>query len=67
MSVRTSSVAEVLERSWRRCILKKMVGWERRIQETLTEKKTSSALENFRIEIQFKSITRWWVNGLQFY
>ena len=49
------------------CIPKAMVGWERRMRSTLTEKDGLSALEHLRIEIQVHSNLRWGVNNCLIY
>lgn len=40
------------------CIENKVVGWESRMQETLTERKDLSAVEDLRIAIQVQSCKR---------
>ena len=40
------------------CIENKMMSWESRMQETLTEREDLSALEDLRIAIQVKSNKR---------
>jgi hypothetical protein len=49
------------------CIPKAMVGWERRMRSTLTEREGLSALEHLRIEIQVHSNSRWGVNNCLIY
>jgi len=51
-----------------RCsIPKAMVGWERRMWNTLTEREVLSALEHLRIEIQVHSTTRCCENSFLIY
>jgi len=49
------------------CIPKAMVGWERRMRSTLTEREGLSALEHLRIEIQVHSNALWGVNNCLIY